>query len=251
LVAFLAGADRTAAAETAIAAMKPKVAPDRRELALGLCYEALGRNDLAETHYLAARKEQPRDPLVLQRLAAFCLRLMRYTEAEPVLGELIDPAHLVPKESVAWARRQLAMLLALDGDDARYTVALELLERNRLDGNVNRVEQRALDMVRATRPDARHAGLVALEKTDAASPLGVDEELFLARLYERADDWPHAREHLQSAIGRDPKNPEYLAHYIRGLLTRGKKEEARSWLPRLEKLEPDSERVKTFRVELR
>jgi tetratricopeptide (TPR) repeat protein len=250
LVSFLANADRTAAAEAAFAAMQTKIAPDRREVTLGLCAEALGRSAVADQSYQAARREQPRDALVLQRLAAFYLRQMRYGDAAPVLRDLTDPANTVPKETVAWARRQRAFLLALNGDDRGYEEALDLLDRNRRGGPVNGVEQRALELVRAARPAARHAALQAIEQSAATSPLGVDEELFVARLYDADDDWPHARDHLLSAIALDPRNPEYLAYYVRGLLGRGKKHEARAWLAKLERLEPDSERVKKFRVEV-
>ncbi len=250
LVLHLANADRVSAAETAIAAMRTKVVPDRLEVALGVCYEALGRWTLAEQQYLAARQELPRDALPMQRLAMFYLRRNQAAKAEPVLRELTDPANPVPKESVAWARRELALIRAWNGE-AGYREALDLLDRNRQDGVYTRAERRATDLVRATRSaDDRRTALRALDETQSAYPLGVDEELFVARLYEADDDWPKQRDHLLNVLAADPKNPEYLAFYIKSLLGRGKKDEARSWVAKLEKLEPDSERVKRFRVEI-
>jgi uncharacterized protein HemY len=48
-------------------------------------------------------------------------------------------------------------------------------------------------------------------------------------------------------LALDPKNPEYLAHHIERLLQQGRTDEARPWITRLQKLEPESPRVQRFK----
>ncbi len=53
---------------------------------------------------------------------------------------------------------------------------------------------------------------------------------------------------MLNLISADPQNPEYLAFCIQGLLSHGKSDEARDCIAKLERLEPDSERVRKFRA---
>jgi len=55
---------------------------------------------------------------------------------------------------------------------------------------------------------------------------------------------------MRELLVRDPKNPAYLTHHIRGLLAAREKDEAQDCIDRLAGLEPDSPRVKQFRQEL-
>jgi tetratricopeptide (TPR) repeat protein len=250
LIAHLNNQNRAAATEAEITAMKEKIAPDRLEVALGDCYQALGRLDVAEKHYQTARRQQPRDDQAMQRLASYYLRLLQPAKAEPALRDLLDPANPVPPASVAWARRQLALILAMANDADRHGEALALLERNRRGGVLTRVDQRILDLVRATDKASRAVALHAIEDSGAANPPVAGEDLFVARLYALVEDWPHERDHLTAAIGLDPKNPEYIALCIRRLIDHDQNDEARSWLNKLEILESGSERVKKLQAEV-
>src|SRR5579872_602300 len=131
--------------------MKDKLPAAQTPLALALCEEALGRLDAAEQHYLEARTKQPDDGLTLQRLAAFYVRLQRADKAKAALRDLLDPTLWFQRgtaaESVAWARRQLAVLRA-ESDDTGYAEALKLLEAN---GHRSLADVRAAAFVRATR----------------------------------------------------------------------------------------------------
>jgi predicted Zn-dependent protease len=66
------------------------------------------------------------------------------------------------------------------------------------------------------------------------------------RLYEADNDEQAAEERMLDLLALERNNPEYLAHHIDGLLRRGRSDEARSWIKRLQKLEPDSSRLQTF-----
>jgi tetratricopeptide (TPR) repeat protein len=250
LVAFLARADRAREADDALRTMRDKLNAAQAPLALALCEEALGRIDAAEKHYREARALSPSDGPTLQRLAAFYVRLDRAKDAEPALRDLLDPTLRFPPgaaaENVAWARRQLALIRAEAGGEAGYAEARALLEAN---GGRDLADARAAALVRATRLAERPEALRALEETLAAQPLAPDEQFRLAKLYDAADDWGSAHDQLEALLKVDPRNPEYLAYFVAGLLRRGRRVEAQTWLTRLEQVEPDSARVKAFQTQ--
>jgi tetratricopeptide (TPR) repeat protein len=252
LFTFYANAERVDEADDAMRLMKDKLPPAQTPLALALCEEALSRLDAAEQHYLDARTKQPNDGLTQQRLAAFYMRLQRTDKAEAVLRGLLDPTLRFPRgaaaETVAWARRQLAMLRAESADAAGYAEALKLLEAN---GNRSLADVRATAFVKATRPQDRAEALRAVEETMKVQPLMPDEQFRLVKLYEVENDWSNAHEQLEALLNVDSRNPEYLAYFIAVLLQRNQQAEARMWLAKLEKLEPGSARVKKWQRELR
>ncbi len=79
-------------------------------------------------------------------------------------------------------------------------------------------------------------------------PLTPDEQFRLAKLYEAENDWSAAREQLVRLLDVDRRNPEYLAYFVAALLQREQRGEAETLLKKLEKLEPESARVKMFRA---
>ncbi len=192
-------------------------------------------------------RQRPDDGLVLQRAASFCVYLDRPAQAVPLLRRLLDPAVAVPDGNRLWARRQLALALAFDGDEAKSREAQELARTDPLGDAAGR---RVRDFVEAARPTTRPEALRRLEESLKALPPTADELFRLARIYEAAGDAEKARQTMLEVLALDMHNPEYLAHHAAGLLRRGKKDEARPWVARLEKLEPASPRVKGFREAL-
>jgi tetratricopeptide (TPR) repeat protein len=249
LITFYANNEKVKEADDALRTMTDKLPPGQTPLALALCEEALGRLEQAEQHYLEARTKQPSDGLTQQRLAAFYVRLQHPGKAEAALRGLLDPTLRFPRESVAesvaWARRQLALLRA-DSGDAGYAEALALLEAN---GNRSLADVRAASFVKATREKDRAAALHTIEETMKIQPLAPDEQFRLAKLYEAEDDWGNARDQLVTLLEVDRRNPEYLAYFIAALLRHH--ENAQAWLAKLAKLEPESARVKKFQAELK
>jgi cellulose synthase operon protein C len=253
LIAFYAQEDREKEAEDALQTMQSKLRPAQLPLALAWCEEALGRLKQAEQHYLEAQKNQPSDGLTQQRLAAFYVRLQQTAKAEAALRGLLDPTLRFPPqttaETVAWARRQLALLQAENGGDAGYREALALLELNK---GQSIADVRAAAFVKATRGDKERAEAVrVIEETLKDQPLSADEQFRLTKLYEAENDWGNARDHLVALLEKDRRNPEYVAYFIAALLERNRREEARTWLAKLEKLEPESARVTKFQALLK
>ncbi len=245
LVVHLDRANRGPEAAETMKAMARKVPPDQVELALAVCHEALAHAAEADRHYQAALRERPDDGLVLQRAASFSVRMDR--PAEPLLRRLLDPAVALPESNRLWARRQLALALAFDGDEAKYREAQALAQSDPVNDPAGR---RVRDFVEAARPQTRPEALRRLEASLKPLPPTADELYRLARIYEAANETEKARQTMLDVLALDMHNPEYLAHHADSLLRRGKKDEARPWVARLERLEPDSPRVKSFQEAL-
>jgi tetratricopeptide (TPR) repeat protein len=232
-----------------MADMRRGLAPDQVPLALAQCHEMLARMGRAEELYREALARKPKDALALGRAARFYLRTDQPEKAEPLLRSLLDPALPLPDGERAWVRRQLALALA-SGGDRRVDEALGLLESNRREGGETPDDRRIRALVLAARPGERQQALRTLEGLAGGPPPSAHEQFRLARLYEQEKDWTRARDQLLGALAQDGNNPVYLAHLIEGLLSRGKADEARAWVARLEKVEPDAPRTQAFRAQL-
>jgi tetratricopeptide (TPR) repeat protein len=250
LVAHLVRTGQAEAAEATLAEVGTALPPDVAPLALAQGYEALGRVGRAEEEYGAAVARRPNNFVVLEKAARFYLRVLLPRRAEPLLQALLDPDMVVPSAKQAWARRQLALVLAGNGTDAGYRTALALLGRNGTAAGPSVADQRARAFVEATRPGRRRRALRMLEDSISCQALTSAEQFRLTLLYEAENDWVRARAQMRAALTADGQNPAYLAHFLRGLLQHGKTAEARRWLPRLESLEPDAPRTRDFRARL-
>jgi tetratricopeptide (TPR) repeat protein len=226
-------------ADALLERLREKVAPERAELALALADEALGRLDEADRHFTEAHRLRPHDGAVLLRAAAFYVRLNRPAEAEPLLRAVFDPKAQVPDEYLGWPRRQLALILADQGDEGRRQAG-ELLDANRLAGGDPTADARARAFVGGVRAEERRAAIREIEATVTPSrPLAPDELFRLARLYEADDDWDAARERLEALLepAGDPDNPEYLMYLVRGLRRHDEGGEAGPYVRRLKRFE--------------
>jgi tetratricopeptide (TPR) repeat protein len=246
LVALLGRTDRADEAHTVITDMEKRLPANRVPLVRALCHEALGWTERADRDYRAALAQTPDDGLTLQRAASFCLRLEQTRRAEALLRRMLLPSVRLPKGNRAWARRQLALICAAKGE-AGYREAQSLLAANRQAG-ATVADERAEAFLSALQPGKRAEALNRVEKTLDTQPLSADEQLRLARLYEAEGQPMKASRHLLDLLEQDPKNPEYLVCYIQNQLHLGEKSEARLWLVRLEKVEPDSPRVQALRA---
>jgi pentatricopeptide repeat protein len=248
LVAHLARAGQMEEAEATMEDMRAALPADQAPLALAICLEALARTERADKQYQAALSRKPYDFIVLRRAAQFYLRTLQPHKAEPLLGVLLDPTVFVPERDLAWARRQLALVLSTGGDRQKVRHALALLDRNRQAAGDSAEDRRARAFVQTAQPGQRREALRILANFHRSQPLPADEQFRLAQLYEAGDDWPQARELMLGSLALDPHNPAYLAHFIEVLLRRGHKGEARNWVAKLEKLEPGAARTKALRA---
>ncbi|MGH7174181.1 MAG: hypothetical protein ACRELG_28260, partial [Gemmataceae bacterium] len=245
LIAQLARIEQEIEAEGVREDMRRSLPAEQVPLALAVADEVLAHWDRAEEHYRQALARTPNDDLVLQRAASFYVRLHRVEQAEPLLRRLFVAN--VPNVNQAWARRQLALLLAFAGGDDKYREALSLLPRKEQRKEEAFLDHRARLFVEATRGEARRDALRQLEVTSKRQPF-LPEELFcLVRLYEADENVRASHERMLDLLAQDPKNPEYLAHHIERLLHQRRTDEAQPWITRLQKLESESSRVQRFK----
>jgi tetratricopeptide (TPR) repeat protein len=249
LVSYLGQVGEHTEAEAALREAAKALPPEEVPLTLARCEEALNHYGRAEQEYARALASRPKDFLSLQRAAYFHLRLADGRRAEPLLRRLLDPAVAAPEESVAWARRELALVVAEGGDGARCREAVALLDANAAGGETV-ADRRARAFVAAAWPQGRAQALRTLEETLGAAAPTAEEQFRLARLYALAQDEAHAHECLRQLVAADGHNPAYLAEYVRLLARERKLADARRWLVRLEEVEPDSPRTRDLRAQV-
>lgn len=249
LVQFLARKNRLTDAETAIDQAKTKLPADQAPLALAICYESIGKRDLAGQHYEKALAAQPKDVALHSTVAGFYIRTGQMTLAEPALRKIIDRQVEAGARDIAWARRSLALALATRSDARRLPEALALVGlRLESDGRVVETavpsaddsadEHRVRAHVLAALPwrAPRKQAIALFEDLNNRRALPADDQFMLAQLYEADDNWAKAREQLR-VLTNPVKNPAYLAHYAQSLLRRRDYTEADRCIGRLEQLE--------------
>ena len=200
LAAHLAGRGRGPEADAAVAELKAKLPERYAALPLARCYEAADRLELAGRYYDEALNRRPDDGATLVAAATFRLRLNQAARAEPLLRRLLGPGVEASAADLAWARRELAMLLAADGDDAKHEEASALLGAGPKPGEGAAAFRRARAFVLGARPEGREAALRSLEEESKTEPPPADERFRLARMYDEAGAWPQAREQLLGAL---------------------------------------------------
>lgn len=248
LVLLLARGKQTEAAETALRQAQEKLGAGAA-LPLAVCWEALNQRAKAADLYQTALKARPDDAEVLQAAAGFRLRSGQMNEAQPLLRKLLGAK--VPAHVAAWARRSLALSLAMTGGSANVgKEALALIEQNLKEGG-NRIEdQRVRALVLAMQPGRRRESIRLLEESFARLPASADEQFLLARLHEADRNWPKARAQMLELLAAESKNPLHLAYFVLALIHHDDLEAAEHWLEPLEKQEPNNWRTIEVKVRL-
>jgi cellulose synthase operon protein C len=223
---------RKVEAEAELSAAKEKLPADLRPQVLGPCYEALGRTKEAENEYLTSARS---DTLVSQRnLVVFYLRAGQPDKAEPFLRKLCDARQKNAEATAAWARRKLALVLAMRGNYQRFQEAKELVKES-ADETLEDRKTRAL--VLASRPEYRRDAIHLFELlTPGQEAVAADVRFALAQLYEADGQWDLAVRQLRSLLEDDKKNLHYHVYTARALLRHKEVLEARTVVERLVKL---------------
>jgi tetratricopeptide (TPR) repeat protein len=224
-------------AQATIQKAEARLPRDAGSLALAQCYEAVKRPDRAEECYRAAATAKPGDFGVLRMVADFYLRSNQFSKAEPCLRKFLDPQQHPPDSAARWARRMLAVRLAVAGTFPQFQEALGLLERN-LDNKESVEDQLAKATVLATRPVYRRDAIALLESAFKQKPPAPDEEFLLAQLYDIYDHKLKAQEIMVRLLGAHPDNPVYLARFLGSQIRQSRFEECETWMKKLRALQP-------------
>jgi pentatricopeptide repeat protein len=250
LIQFLAVRGKTKEAQDVLARAESRLAGDRRPLALGPCYEAIGQLDRAQEQYREALRAHRDEVGVLRTVSGFYLRWLQPQAAEPLLRRIIDRQVSANDDDVAWARLGLAVVLATRGDYPGFLEALGLVglkmdgARPAEDGKggEDTIERRrARAHVLATRPGRalRGKAIELLEELDGQQGLYPGDRFLLAQLYEVDGTWTKAEDHLRRLSETYGRQPAYLSHFAQDLLHLDKPDAARPIIERVEALEKE------------
>jgi tetratricopeptide (TPR) repeat protein len=208
-------------------------------LVLGHCYEMLGMPVEAEQSYLRSANANFTDLNHVRQVISFYLRRNQVLKAEPHLRRLMDPKEGASEEVVRSARRTLAFHLAQYGSSRLFPEAEKLIEQN-LQEKPTLEDRRTKAAILAMRGNRRADAIRVYEEILADPASTPDDRFRLAQLYEADEKPDRADEHLLKLIESQPNNSLVLIHYLRGLLRRNEVKKAETWLPALERLQPEA-----------
>jgi tetratricopeptide (TPR) repeat protein len=247
LVQYLAGANLKDEADKVIDQARSQLPKDKTALALAQCYEAIDRQDKADSEYQAALSAQPDAVPVLRAVASYYVRAGRGADAQTLLRRILDRKDQTSDGDRAWARRQLAMLLANRGE-CRQALALVGLSfdqkgqvlANQPPGEAEMVEElrtRAQVLAVFNSRSARAKAIASLEELARRQALSPEDQFLLAQLLEMDGSWPKARTQIRNLVTSQNQNPRYLAYFVGCLLRHHELDDAGRWIDQLEHLE--------------
>jgi tetratricopeptide (TPR) repeat protein len=232
----------------------PRQVPAKNvELTLARCYEESNQRDKAEAAFDRYAAAHPDDILAWRQLADYHLRHEQWAKAEPWLRKWTTNSSAIPGRLVYQARRQLAKTLAklsLQGDPSRYQEAIDLIQGNIRQRPGDPDDQITLALVLAVRSEHQSEAVSILEKVQTLTPLAAAELFTLAQLQERDKAFSKVVQTLSRLIQLDGEKADYLAPYVKSLLSTGDVFTAQSYLLKLEALQPNQPRTQLLRAEL-
>ena len=253
LIHFLAAAGRATEAEKALAEGKQKVPRDQVPLFTIEGHQAMGHNEEASRLYEAAIAKAPGDAALIHRAVEFYRRAGKRENAELHLKRILAEGVKTGDTETAWARRELASLLASHHNYPDLRQALVLIDQN-LKTQADARDRRARALLLAGLPvhEGRDEALRTLEDLLAKHPefLRAEDRLLLAQLYGAKGDGKKAREIYRSLILAHDKEPRFLAAYVESVLREKDPAEAELWIKRLEELAPRERATTALQSEL-
>jgi tetratricopeptide (TPR) repeat protein len=250
LVLFLAQTKQKPAAEAAFKEADRRLTTSFPPLLRAVCWEALDDAKQARAQYRAALKAQPGDVSVMRAASTFYARHGETVEAQELLNKLL--ARGVEDGTTIWARRQLAISLAVTGQYPGFALALVLIDTNLKRPNPALEDQRLRAIVLAMQPAYRRESIAALEQSFARVAPTPEEQFLLAQLYEADGNWSKARGRMLELLGTAGRsNPLYLDWIVTRMVHHREPDEAELWLRALAKLEPKSWRTVQATARLR
>jgi cellulose synthase operon protein C len=220
----------------------------------------------AKEWYDKARHAHPDDFSIVRGVTGFYHRTRQMDKVEAQCDAILKDSHSQSAETVAWARRTLALTLAASTDAQKIHRALFVLDSNR-QATEDPEDLRALAYVLDAHKTIEHSkrAIKVLESLIDKNLAKADDRFLLARLYEVNGDWPKAREtyrelNLRTKTTRDIESlnhrPLYLGELVAGLLRNHKGSddqqlvEAQDLVDELKQLQPDQLRPVVLEVQV-
>lgn len=247
LVRYLAHAKRSEDAEQALREARLILPEHEIPLLLAQGYALLGKWLQAEREFLMAHRADPDDLKRVRMLADFYLgpfynpeRKDRYAKAAPYINMLLEQGRkdATSAESVQWARRKAAEILASTGDYQNTLKAEKLLAANEVDGQMPAEDKLQLAKMLSARPEptSRRKAIRLVEEVRSQQALGKDAALLLAQLYWKVDRQDEARQQIFDVVAHYGDDPRVWQTFVAMLLARGNYDDAARYFR--ERLEP-------------
>ena len=237
LANFLMSNNRGEEARKTVQESQIQLPEDRRNMAIAQGYEIVGDRQLADQSYKAALDAAPNDPRTQRHVAAYYVRTGRNDLAKPLIDSLLTlkPSNATERESVSWARRSAAQMMATKGDYQSFLKALDYLTP--LPGeypSAADLSMRAFLLGNRTDGESAQKALTALQDLKNLRALSTDERMLLAQVDERTGNWSAARDELLSLLNQPNANVNTYAMFIEMLLRQNSADSALPWLQKME-----------------
>jgi tetratricopeptide (TPR) repeat protein len=183
-------------------------------------------------------------------VVGFYIRTGEPEGAEPLLRHFLESGTKVSPEDLAWARRDLAVVLMVRNQYQRRQEALGLVEKNLEAGGGTPEDRRLKAVLLAAQPGQRREAIRSFEELSKRRAPTPEEGFILAQLYMAEGDRQNARAQMQGVLASRGENPLYLATYANQLLDWDEPDEAATWFNRLERLEPKAFRTVVIKARL-
>jgi tetratricopeptide (TPR) repeat protein len=232
-----------------VAEVRQSLSPFDSALLIGRAFETVGKFDDARAEYQKAAVIQTNDPRPLRSLAALAILTGRSADAYQALEALSKLNQATYPEDVRWARRTLALQLAIAPSLANFQRAMGLLDQNKVGESWIPDDLRARALVLATQKSrpmgdgsktARQEAIANLESLlQRNSVRNADDLLLLAKLLRAEND----SDNYQRVLDR--LRVECRGHYgavvylAREALRDSDTATCEKWLPVLKQLGPN------------
>jgi tetratricopeptide (TPR) repeat protein len=239
LIQFYMASDKKQQAKAALNKAKLKLTTERTAIGLAQCNKAYGQEDQALELVGRAAASKTADATVLRGAAEYYLKLDKGAEAIPLLRRLLEEKNASPQDKI-WSRRTLALALAAQGSIRDFPKSVELLDTNLKANASNPDDLFAKARVLATKASDRPKAVGIMESLSQKQPLSAPQQFFLARLYDLDQNVAGTRKAMLSALTAEGDNPSYLEYYAGFLLRHKDLQEARTWIEKLQQVQPHS-----------
>ncbi|HLA85568.1 MAG TPA: tetratricopeptide repeat protein [Thermoguttaceae bacterium] len=220
LVALLDESGKVGQFSEVLAQARNKLPDDQVAMTLARCYEVMKRYPEAEQEYEKAYEENKDNKNLARLTARFYLQFkdpQKQKRGEDILRDMLGGKRPAEKTDVAWARRQLAVLLSTRGSHPDYREAMESIDANLKEDPQSTVDKRLKARLLSRRPSrAERRQAQELFKELVALPKSLpDDHYQLARLYFAEEKWNDASNEMQPLLASKTVEPEWLDFYIR------------------------------------
>ena len=235
--------DKREEASQALEQAKAEISPADLPRFLATSLQLLGNWEEAEKYYLEALKTNSDDQRLLADLAKLYAVSSQNQKAINLLEKLAnaEPPHLATsRDTVAWARRTLAAVLAQPGTYEGFQRGLALIEQNAPQGAIlepQDLSQWAQLCARRPDPAAHRRAIRQLELAGDERGLEDEEKLVLAELYKRVGNWSRCESVMLDLLTAHADDARYLSPWLTWLIEEKDFSKAAAYV---KKIPPDS-----------